>query len=576
MSENRFVRKSFGVFFHHHPAKIIILFLITLLQSFCQGISIALLIPLLGLLDSTHTAGQTNKWAELLNDFFGKIGIEVSMGLILAFFTLCLLFVAILNYFQSILQATYQQSFSYEMRKRLFKKIIASDWAFLNGKSKHNHIQILTTEIPKMANYYYFYLSLVTKSLFIAAHVCVAILISIRFTLFVVFIGFLVLFLLRKYIIKAEKLGNANIQVFRKMLKRIDDFWLTVKIAKVHNSETFYYKKFDESNIQMLEYQNKQVKNKAVSNLLFSLSGVLSLVMVVFFAYNEVHLPFALIFVLILLFSRIFPQFMSINGDINMLFSNVSSVKMVLKLDQELNESRMEEDKRIEEVEYANQLEIKGLNFAYPSKAPLFTDFSVIIPAKKITGIIGKSGCGKTTLIDIIAGLQKISNGVIEVDGTALTEEKLYSWRSGLGYLPQDSFFIDGTIRENLVWDSKQVLSDEDIMDALKLVNADHLVMEQQKGLDTSIANYQYHFSGGERQRLALARVMLRKPQLLLLDEATSALDYENESQIMACLVNLKKEVSILFITHHYNLADYFDVIIDLGRMKSPDSLDTK
>ena len=272
MSENRFVRKSFGVFFHHHPTKIISLFLITLLQSFCQGISIALLIPLLGLLDSTHTSGQTNKWAELLNDFLGKSGIEVSVGLILAFFTLCLLFVAILNYFQSTLQATYQQSFSHEMRKRLFKKIIASDWTFLNGKSKHNHIQILTTEIPKMANYYYFYLSLVTKSLFIVAHVCVAMLISIRFTLFVVFIGFLVLFLLRKYIIKAEKLGNANIQVFRKMLKRIDDFWLTVKIAKVHNSEAFYYKKFDESNMQMLEYQNKQVKNKAASNLFFSLS----------------------------------------------------------------------------------------------------------------------------------------------------------------------------------------------------------------------------------------------------------------------------------------------------------------
>lgn len=569
MSENSFITYSFRFFFSYKPSKIVLLFLVTLLQGFSQGVSIVLLIPLLGLLEPTHALGEANRWTNFLTGLLDKTGTEINLEVILILFVACLLSVAVLNYCQSILQATYQQGFSYEMRKRLFKKIIASDWEFLNGKSKHNHIQILTTEIPKMTNYYYYYLGLTTKIIFILAHMIVAMIISLYFTLFVVIIGFLLLIFLRKYLLNAEKLGNANIQAFRKMLKRIDDFWATVKIAKVHNSEAFFYEKFDESNQQMLQYQNEQAKNRAMPNLIFTFAGVFSLAVVVYLAYSQIHLSFASLFVLILLFARIFPQFISLNGDINMLYSNVCSVKMVLNLDNELVDHDFEENKEVVELDFKNQLEFCDVHFAYKNKNSLFSNFSAVIPAKNITGVVGKSGCGKTTFIDIIAGLQRINSGVIKVDGLELTKEKLSSWRSKLGYLPQDSFFVDGTIRENLIWDSKKKFTDEQIIQVLELVNAKKTVLDQKNGLDTIVTNYQYHFSGGERQRLALARVMLRKPKLLLLDEATSALDYDNEYQIMNCLAQLKKEVTIVFITHHHNLTRFFDYTIDLDTIKS-------
>ena len=168
-------------------------------------------------------------------------------------------------------------------------------------------------------------------------------------------------------------------------------------------------------------------------------------------------------------------------------------------------------------------------------------------------------------MIDIITGLQDVPKGVITVDGLPLTKEQLPDWKNEIGYLPQDSFFIDGSIRENLVWDSKQNPTDSEINEVLKQVNAFAVVENQKQGLDTSIANYQYHFSGGERQRLALARVLLRKPKLLLLDEATSALDPQNEEQIMNCLFQLKEKHTIVFITHRESLKASFDVIIDLN-----------
>jgi len=565
MHDNRFFLQSFGLFFRYKPAQLITLFVLTLFLGFNQGFTIVLLIPLLGLLDPAQSTTSQNTLIKWLENFLDKTGINTSLTFILAIFALCLISVGVLTYFKSNIQSIYQQEFSYHIRKRLFKKIIASDWTYLNGKSKFNHIQVLTTEVPKMAIYYHYYLDLATKTLFIAAHVTVALMISVSFTLFVLITGSLVFFLLRNYVKKTELLGNANVQSFRNMLKRIDDFWSTVKIAKVHNSEAFYYQKFDETNKEMLGYQNKQVTNRSVQQLLFTLAGVVSLVLVVYVAYAVTKLPLTSLFVMILLFARLFPQFSGVNNDLNAMVSNTGSVRMVLEMDRDIQEHDFEVKPSAERIPFNQTLDINNIRFSYEPKHPIFNHFSEFIPAGKITGIIGKSGCGKTTLIDILTGLLKPEEGFISVDGMTLTPENLPVWRSELGYLPQDSFFIDGTIRENLIWDTPWQHDDEHLHDVLRLVNADNLVSTQKKGLDTYVVNFPYHFSGGERQRLALARVLLRNPRLLLLDEATSSLDPENETQIMRCLLNLKDKVTIVFVTHREGLKQYFDKIIDLN-----------
>jgi len=565
MSKNRFILKSFGLFFEYKPVKIVTLFLITLLQGFSQGITILLLIPMLGLLDPSHLSEKSNKWMDIWSSVTEKTGMETTLAVILTTFACCMVAVAVLQYVQSTMQSTYQQGFSYEMRKRLFRKIIDSDWTFLNGRSKHNHIQVLTTEIPKMTTYYYYYLGLASKLLFITAHVVLAFLVSFQFTLLVVASGLLTLTVLNRWLKKTEKLGSANIQAFRRLLKRIDDFWLTVKIAKIHHSENFYFRKYDESNQQMLDYQNKQVKNRTIPQLLFSLVGILILILVVYLSYSVVHLPLTTLFVLILLFARIFPQFSGINSDLNMLVSNQASVRMVLEMDREMKDNNMEPEITSSVIEIHDRIEIRDLSFAYQTKHPIFDHFSATIPANKMTGIVGKSGSGKTTLLDIITGLQQPETPSVFIDGLPLIKNKLSAWKHTLGYLPQDSFFVDGTLRENLIWDAPIQPTDEDIFRVLASVKAKHLVTSQPNGLDTNISNYQYHFSGGERQRLALARVLLRKPLLLLLDESTSALDPDTERSIMECLVNLKKELTIVFVTHRSYLSEYFDARIEIS-----------
>lgn len=567
MQDNRFIFRSFSLFFRFRPIRLTALFLITLFLGFCQGFTIVLLIPLLGLLDpALQNSSSDNSFVASLDLIFHDAGIGVNLGLILIFYTVTLVFIALLNYAQTLMQSSYQQGFSYNIRKRLFKKIINSDWLFLNGKSKHNHIQVLTTEVPKMTTYYYYYLSLAGKIIFALSHVILAMTISAKFTIFTIVAGSVVFFILRKNIRRSEVLGSETITASRKMLKNIDDFWVTVKIAKVHNSEKFYFKKFDETNKKMLDNQIKLLKNRSLPQLFFSIAGVISLIIVVYLAYEVISIPLSTLIILILLFARIFPQFSGINTDLNMLVANTKSVKMVIGMDRELEDRPFSQSESKEKIIFDKCLNINNLYFAYNPSHPLFVNFTESFPAHKITGVIGKSGCGKTTLMDIIAGLLKSDNTTITVDGTLLSADRLPAWKREIGYLPQDAFFIDGTIRENLIWDSSRQLSDDHIFEILKQIDAYNLVMSQKEGIDTYIANYQYHFSGGERQRLALARVLIRKPKLLLLDEATSSLDSRSESQIMDCLTNLKKDVTIIFVTHRTSLTPYFDKIVDLER----------
>jgi ATP-binding cassette, subfamily C, bacterial len=315
----------------------------------------------------------------------------------------------------------------------------------------------------------------------------------------------------------------------------------------------------------LLNMEYRMQKNYSLPRLIYSITGIVVLVFIVYTGYRIDQVPLASFFILILLFAKIFPQFIGMNTDVNMILSNVASVKLVLKLDEEFVDQEWLASGYTEPHQLQKEIKLDNLHFAYPNGEQLFEKFSATIPAKKITGIIGESGSGKTTLIDLIAGLQKSESGGIIVDGKPILNEMYPGWKNSIGYLPQDSFFIDGTLYENLTWDTPYHVSEEEIMEVLVQVNAALLVTRQPRGLHTHIVNYQYHFSGGERQRLALARVLIRHPQLLLLDEATSSLDTENEKLIMEVLSSLKERITILFVTHRTSILPWFDKVIQIG-----------
>lgn len=233
---------------------------------------------------------------------------------------------------------------------------------------------------------------------------------------------------------------------------------------------------------------------------------------------------------------------------------------------EQLNGLRMlaEKDKQlsggIDYKGFKESIVFKEVSFSYSSGSQVLSNVNCTIPKGKMIAMVGKSGAGKSTLVDLILRLFDPSEGKILVDGVDLKEFILFSWRQKVGYVPQDSVLFNMSIRENLIW-SKDVATEEEIHNACKMANADEFIVNLPNKLDTIVGDRGVRLSGGQRQRIALARAILRNPDLLILDEATSALDSHSEKLIQNAIENISHRTTIVVVAHRLSTIINADLI---------------
>ncbi len=194
-------------------------------------------------------------------------------------------------------------------------------------------------------------------------------------------------------------------------------------------------------------------------------------------------------------------------------------------------------------------IEFKDLSFTYTGRTQTLTGVNLHIRKGQMTALVGESGSGKSTITDLVLGLQIPEQGQVLIDGIPLSEWQQNSFRERVGYVPQDPQLFHSSIRDNLLW-SFSGASENDLWNALELANAEAFVKDLPHGIDTIVGDRGIRLSGGQRQRIALARALLRKPELLILDEATSALDSESERLIQQSIEQVAQDTTILVVAH--------------------------
>jgi ATP-binding cassette subfamily C protein len=220
---------------------------------------------------------------------------------------------------------------------------------------------------------------------------------------------------------------------------------------------------------------------------------------------------------------------------------------------------------------YCNDaITLRDVSFRYPSKSrPALDGLCLIIPKNSSVGVIGPTGSGKSTLVDLLLGLYQPTAGEILIDGRPLTPAVVPVWQASIGYVPQDIFLIDDTIARNVAFglpndkiDSARLREACDVAQLLEFIEA-----ELPDGFDTNVGERGIRLSGGQRQRIGLARALYHRPSLLILDEATSALDVATEAKLLDALRSLAGKLTMVVAAHRFSAIANCDQLIDLGEL---------
>jgi ATP-binding cassette subfamily B protein len=207
---------------------------------------------------------------------------------------------------------------------------------------------------------------------------------------------------------------------------------------------------------------------------------------------------------------------------------------------------------------------MRGVSFRYDEDGPLtLRDIDLDVPAGTTTALVGSTGSGKTTLAYLVARLYEVSSGSVTIDGTDLRDVTLASLAAGVGMVSQETYLFHDTVRENLRF-AKPDATDEEIEAAAKAAHIHDTLAGLPEGYDTVVGQRGYRFSGGEKQRMAIARILLRNPPVLILDEATSALDTRTERSVQAELDRLAAGRTTLTIAHRLSTVEHADQIVVL------------
>ena len=287
-------------------------------------------------------------------------------------------------------------------------------------------------------------------------------------------------------------------------------------------------------------------------------------------ALRWVHLDVGRIVILLLLFMRTAPRFMGMQGAVQQLLVDLPAWGAITRLRDDL---QAQQDPAMEGSDPApaprDEIRLDRVSWRFPGEArEAVSDCSLTLRAGELTVLVGPSGAGKTSMADIVMGLLEPQKGAVLVDGTALRPGQLRRWRDRTGYVAQEPFMINGTIRENMAIAAGGPVDDERIFRALDLASAG-FVRNLPAGLDTMMGDRGALLSGGERQRIAVARALLREPDVLVLDEATSALDWENEEALIRAIDGLRGRMTVLAITHRPAISRAADAVfvMEAGRV---------
>jgi ATP-binding cassette subfamily C protein len=559
--------RLFRYFATHYPGESAVVVLCLTIASLAEGIGLTTLLPILSLaMKSSGEGAAADATSPLERAVEGALhwaGFEPSLGLLLsiligiAVLQACLLILSNLQVGYAVARV------ATDLRLDLLRAFLRARWSYFTRQPTGTAANAMATEADRASQAYYFLAQVVALAIDTAVAIAVAIAISWWATLAAGVAAIATTVTLSFLVRQSERAGRRQTRLLKSLLRQLSDSFQIVKLLKATGREALIGPLLERDTRQLDKQLRKRVLTKEALRSIQDPLLVICMAIGVWLAVSYLAMGISSLMVLAVLFLRTVNSANKMQRRYQSAITEASALWSILEMTEHAR-AEAEPPGGTASPRLESSIELRDVHVAYDGK-PALDGVTLEIPAGRITALIGPSGAGKTTVVDLITGLLAPDSGEVTVDGTALGEVSLTQWRSGIGYVPQESLLVHDTIRTNVTLGDRTV-TDSRVVEALRAAGMWSFVATLPAGLDTVIGERGARLSGGQRQRLSLARALLHHPRLLVLDEPTAALDGEAERAVWEAVRELRGSATVVAISHQPALLAVADRVYHLER----------
>jgi len=559
---------------------------LALIAALFEGVGLALLVPvtqgvITGNFDFLQKYSFLKEALLSIQDHQGPWGVPAHVVILIVMIFLAMLAKNVFNYWSTLAAASRMVRFSNDLRKVIFGRLLGFGVGYFHKKSQGHLHQVLVTFVQMLAREFSEIQQCVYLGSTLLIYLAIMTWISRSMTLFTI-IAFPLLYLaLYSLIQKLKKSSSSYSKQFMELSKKIANSLSCIPLVKACSFEPEELKWFCFASDRVADCEFRmEKKRQLVQPLQEVILLVVILVLISGMAFVSAVSPaegrvagFLVFFVVLRRAAYSFGVFNRIQAALAVMKGPLSEIEEVLNDD----EKYYVVDGRKKLVAFGEGIEVRGLSFSFvEGSREILDDVCLTIPKGKSVALVGPSGGGKTTLAHVLMRLYEAPPGTVYLDGTDIREYETASLHEKMALISQEVYLFNASLRINLTYGLRHEASDGEIEAALEQAHLKELILHQAAGLDAEIGERGIKLSGGEKQRLSIARAILRRPEILILDEATSSLDTVTERQIQEALDSVIRGRTAIIIAHRLSTVKSADkiVVIDSGRITEEGTLD--
>ena len=556
-------------------SQVLFLFVFTFFAGFAEIFSLAMVIPFLTVITNPQNLFQLKFIGEICN----FLGIENPLGLIILItFIFCLsaILCSLIKILNIWVSSRVSALIAIDFSKRCYKNVLNQNYDYFLDNNSSNILNTITTNISRSLTAIYSFLQLLS-GLIISLFLSLSLLIFNFKVGLILGFSLTILYIIAGNLTKKRLSENSKYITLseRNQIKTIQEGLGSIRDIIIDQSQGTFLDFFTDADREIrFKYAEylflPQIPRYLIEGIAIALFGLVSLSLSFSNGFDQQNILILGTFALGA--QRLLPSLQRVYASWAGITGNIFSLESVLKLLYLKNKNIYNQVKKKYRFSFREKIELKGVYFSYLNNENYaLENINLLIQKFKRIAIVGKNGSGKSTLSDIVLGLLKPSRGNLLVDSKIInfSNREINKWRSIIAHVPQSIYIADSTFIENIaIGIPLELINKRDVIKAAKMAKLHDFIISRKFGYEENLGEGGVKLSGGQRQKIAIARAFYKKSKVIIFDEATSAIDQKSEDSIINTIGLISKEITIIMITHKLNLIRDFDWVYKMEEGK--------